>query len=402
MRPAGEAVTSAPMRVLLLSDWMSNRGGAESYILSLRDELRAQGDDVRLLTCGSVDPIEADITASGSDSVVAQAFLQVANPFAATKVRDTVRDFKPHVALVSHFAYHLSPSVFRALDSVPTVASMMDYKVVCPLGTKLLRNGSTCDVRAGFVCCTNGCVGIVHWLRDVPRYAGIRRGLSTASRIVCPSLAVQRELLAVGIEATVIPLGASCIPVAQGVPARDPLFVYTGRLAREKGVALLLASLARCRVTYPAARVRVIGDGPLRRELEQLATMLGVADAVEFTGWVGESAVDGYRADAWACVCPSLWAEPFGLAAIGSTLAGVPVIASDSGGFAETVEHGVNGLRFRAGDVAALTEAMLSIASGDAFPAHRLEAAKVARAAEQYGMRQHVNRVRALFAEISA
>ncbi len=390
------------MRVLLLSDWMSNRGGAESYILSLRDELRLQGDEVRLLTCGAVDSVEADITASGSNSVIAQTFLQIVNPFAAAKVRDTVRDFKPHVALVSHFAYHLSPSVFRALDSVPTVVSMMDYKVVCPIGTKLLRDGSLCGVRAGFVCCTNRCIGIPHWLRDVPRYAGMRRGLSNANRILCPSLSLQKELMAAGIDATVIPLGVTSTEVHRCAPSSDPLFLYAGRLAREKGVALLLAALARCRVDFPSARVRIVGDGPLRHELERLASVLGVADAVEFIGWVGESAVDGHRADAWACVCPSLWAEPFGLAAIGSTLTGVPVIASDSGGFVETVEDGVNGLLFKTGNVAALSQAMLAIASGEVFPSHRLGDQVVRRAAEQYGLREHAARVRAVFSEIVA
>lgn len=390
------------MRVLLLSDWMSNRGGAESYILSLREELLAQGDDVRLLTCGAVDSAEADITASGSDSILAQTFLQVANPFAVAKVRDTIRDFEPQVALVSHFAYHLSPAVLGALNSVPTVVSMMDYKAVCPVGTKLLRDGSVCGVRAGFVCCTNRCIGIAHWLRNVPRYAGIRNGLSTVDRILCPSLSLQREFLNAGIDATVIPLGVTAHPRAQGVPSSDPVFCYIGRLAREKGVALLLAALARCRSDFPSARVRIVGDGPLRRDLEQLASMLGVAEGVEFTGWVEESAVDDYRADAWACVCPSLWAEPFGIAAIGATLAGVPVIASDSGGFVETVEPGVSGLLFRTANVTALTEAMISIASGEVFPSHRLDETVVTRAAQQHGVRQHTARLRSLFSEMIA
>src|SRR5687768_9245394 len=190
------------MRVRLLSDWMSNTGGAEKYITALRDSLREQGDDTRLLFCGPGDSATGDVLAFGSDAVAAKAVLQIFNPFAVSRVRSAVREFRPDVAVVGQFAYHLSPALFHALGSVPAVVTMMDYKAICPTGTRLLPDGSACNVRAGFVCSGNGCVSLPHWLRDRPRYAMINTGIAGARRVICPSSWMLREMSEAGIEAT--------------------------------------------------------------------------------------------------------------------------------------------------------------------------------------------------------
>lgn len=389
------------MRVLLLSDWMSNTGGAEKYIIALRDSLREQGDDTRLLFCGPDDRSTGDIRAYGSDALAAKAVLQIVNPFAFSRVKSAVREFRPDIVIVSQFAYHLSPAVLSALGDVPAVVTMMDYKAICPLGTRLLPNGSICRVRAGLVCNSNGCVSLPHWLRDRPRYALINSGIAGARRVICPSTWMRDEMSEAGIEATMIPLGVADSAIAAGAPSPEPTFVYAGRFSREKGVALLIAAHAKVRTSVPSARLRLVGDGPLRRELHALGAALGVADSVEFTGWSGHDRVHAAFRDAWACVCPSLWAEPFGLAAVESIAMGVPVIASDSGGFRETVDHGVSGLLFETGNVGSLAERMLAIATGAAFPTHRLSPEVADRSRESYAMSLHASRLRKVLEEVA-
>ena len=393
------------MRVLLLSDWMSNRGGAENYIVSLRDSLRQTGDDTFVVSCGAraSESDEVDVQAFGSDRTIAQAFLQISNPFAATDVRNAVREFRPDVALVGQFAYHLSPSVLNALRPIPTVVSMMDYKVICPLGTKLLPDGSVCGVQAGRVCRDNGCVGTTHWMRDQPRYRRIREGLNGVSRVLCPSEWVRRELASSGIDATTVPLGVR--PPATSfrrAPTRAPTFAYCGRLSREKGVAVLIAAFAKCVADVPTARLRIVGDGPLKGELVALAAVLGVRKSIEFTGWQTATGVDEALSDVWALVAPSLWAEPFGLIAIEAMLRGVPVVASDSGGFRENIESSESGLLFLPGNVAALTDRLVSIARRKVFPNHRLEDRVVQRIADTYSIDRHVTRMRQVFSEVTA
>lgn len=389
------------MRVLLLSDWMSNTGGAEKYVIALRDSLREQGDDTRLLFCGADPGATGDMRAYGSDAIAAKTVLQVINPFAFSRVKSAVREFRPDVVVVSQFAYHLSPAVLSALGDVPAVVTMMDYKAICPLGTRLLPDGSICRVRAGRICNSNGCVSLPHWLRDRPRYALINNGIAGARRVICPSTWMRDELSVAGIEATMIPLGVPDSAIAADVPSTEPTFVYAGRFSREKGVALLIAAHAKIQASLPSAQLRLVGDGPLRRELHALTAALGVADSVEFTGWSSHDRVHEAFRDAWACVCPSLWAEPFGLAAVESIAMGIPVIASDSGGFRETVEDGVSGLLFETGSVGSLAERMLAVATGAAFPTHRLSPDVIERSRQSFAMPVHTSRVRKVLEEIA-
>lgn len=369
-------------------------------MIALRDSLVEQGDDTRLLLCGPGDRAAGDMQAYGSDAIAAKAVLQIVNPFAVSRVKSAVREFRPDVAVVSQFAYHLSPAVLDALGDVPAVVTMMDYKAICPLGTRLLPNGSICRVRAGLVCNGNGCVSLPHWLRDRPRYASINRGIAAARRVICPSVWMRKEMSDAGIESTVIPLGVPDSAVTAGEPAPNPTFVYAGRFSREKGVAILIAAFAKARASVPSARLRLVGDGPLRRELHALTGALGVADSVEFTGWSDHDRVHEAFRDAWACVCPSLWAEPFGLVALESIAMGVPVIASDSGGFRETVTDGVSGFLFETGIVGSLAERMSSVATGAAFPSHRLSPDVVESSRELYCMSLHARRLRQVLEEV--
>jgi glycosyltransferase involved in cell wall biosynthesis len=390
------------VRVLLVSDWMSNRGGAESYILALRDALRDAGDEVQLVSCGTLPALSdnPEFHASGTDNP-AKALLQIANPLAARTVRRAVRTFSPDVALVSQFAYHLSPSVFRALDPVPTVVTMMDYKTVCPLGTKLLPKGTLCTEQPGAPCVRNRCIGTLHLMRDRRRYASIRSGLARANVVLCASGNLQSELALAGVEAAVVPLAVRDVDSSfKRNPASVPSFIYCGRLSREKGVAVLLAAFAQVVTEFPAARLRIAGDGPLRSDLEQLALALGVAGQTEFTGWLDAKQVDVEMSNAWALIAPSLWAEPFGLAAIEAIVRGVPVIASDSGGFADNITDGADGLLVPAGDVSSLAQAMRRIAHGDAFPEHRLDSKAVLAAKTNFDFRHHAWRLRAVFSDL--
>ena len=142
---------SKRLRVLLVTDWMPRPGGAEAYADSIRAGLTAAGDNVRLLTSGAGSAAHgtADYVAYGTTRRAAQVALQIVNPFATHQAWAAVRSFQPDVALVHLFAYHLSPAVLWPLRSVPTVMMVLDYKIICPLGSKLLPTGEICAQHAG-------------------------------------------------------------------------------------------------------------------------------------------------------------------------------------------------------------------------------------------------------------
>jgi glycosyltransferase involved in cell wall biosynthesis len=355
------------MRVLLITDWTANEGGIEAYVTRALHALRATGHEVRLLTSSVASSARnpADYVAFGTDNAAAQTFLQIANPFALARVRAAVRDFRPDVVQVNMFEKYLSPAIFQALRGVPTVALVHYSKPVCPTALKLLPDGSLCQVPSGLVCWRSHCVGLAEWLRDQPRYALIRSGLVQAEKVLGCSRWMVEQLRLNGIVADPIPLPVpGPEPGYVRAPSREPLFLYCGRLNWEKGVDLLLRAFAGVLASRPAARLRILGGGPRQAALEALARDLGVMPAVHFAGRAPFSEVETALAQAWALVAPSIWPEPLGLTAIEAITRGVPAIASTSGGFAETVEHGVSGYLVPNGDQCALAECLIRTVDG--------------------------------------
>jgi glycosyltransferase involved in cell wall biosynthesis len=392
------------VRVLLITDWMSGSGGAESYVSWVRDGLRAGGDDVRLLTstAGSAGDGRAEYLAYGTGHPAAQALLQIVNPFAVQRVAAAIREFAPEVVLVNMFEHHLSPAILPLLRRVPAVLFLTDYKCICPLGSKMLPDGRRCVEPAGLVCWRSGCLGAAHWLRDQPRYALIRHGLRYLDRVITCSEWMRRELEANGVPAQVLSLAVPA-PGArfQRRPAADPQFVYCGRLETTKGVAMLLHALARVRTAAPRARLRIVGRGAEAEGLRLLARDLGLEGAVTFRGWVAPGEVEHELADAWALVVPSLWAEPLGLVALEALVRGVPVIASADGGLGEVLADPARGLLFPNGDTAALAGRLEEVASGRAFPGHRLAEDVVVRAREDFALDRNLSSLRGILAEVA-
>ena len=391
------------MRILLATDWPGEGGGVENYVSLIARALRDTGDEVRILTSSAGRGAAiADHVAFGTHRRLPQTVLQIANPLAAREMRRVVGEFRPDVVHVSMFEMQLSPSVLAALRTVPFVVNIAYYKPICPIGLKLLPDDSLCAVQPGVVCWRGGCTSLPHWLRDRPRYARIRREIDRAALVVTCSRWMQDELARAAIDADwafwpVEPPG----PTFRRVPAADPLFVFVGRLTRDKGVELLLRALALSRAHGSSARVRIVGDGPLRPRLERLVDELGLGETVEFLGWVGPERVEDQLQHAWALVAPSLWAEPLGLAALEALVRGVPVIASAAGGHAETIEHEVSGLLFPNGDVGALAAQLDAVASGRAFGTHALPVSTVRGVQTRHDLDQHITWLRGKFADLA-
>jgi glycosyltransferase involved in cell wall biosynthesis len=98
-------------------------------------------------------------------------------------------------------------------------------------------------------------------------------------------------------------------------------------------------------------------------------------------------------------VCPSI-REPFGMVLVEAMAAGRPVIASDSGGPPEIVEHGESGLLFKTGDAAELAEAVLRLLRDPALAA-RLATRGRARVAERFTRARYAGEMEALYARLA-
>lgn len=249
------------------------------------------------------------------------------------------------------------------------------------------------------------------WLRSqlAPLRPVVRRIAtgSDAVTVISSHTAAELRALVPGVQPRVIPFGAAAshehVRPVRTREAGDPLrLLFVGRLVERKGVAVLLDALAR----GGRDRLAIVGDGPLRAELEARASRAGLADRVEFTGAVTAGELSNRFAEADALVLPAVRdskgdVEGLGVVLIEALAAGRPVIASESGGIVDIVRHEESGLLVRPGDPAALSDAI-----GRYRDDPRLAAELAARGMElvrtEFSWDRIVDRLAATYEELAA
>ncbi len=175
-------------------------------------------------------------------------------------------------------------------------------------------------------------------------------------------------------------------------PVSGPVIGSIGRLSPEKGLDVLLRAL----VELPGVTAVLVGDGPDRDELEQLALELDVADRAIFTGRVPESRAYFPVLDVYVLASRS---EGLPLAVIEAMLASRPVVATDVGSVSEAIVDGETGLLVPPDDAAALAQAVRSLLDDPTRAAALGEAAR-ARAVASFSAQAMARRYEALYDEV--
>jgi glycosyltransferase involved in cell wall biosynthesis len=169
---------------------------------------------------------------------------------------------------------------------------------------------------------------------------------------------------------TVVPYGIDLdrfLPSERGDSQRDQLTVgAVARLSPEKGLDVLLDAAANLIGRGTDLRVVLTGDGPERSNLERQATRLGIAGRVEFRGDVPHDRVPDVLAELDIFALPSR-EEGFGVAALEASAMQVAVVASDTHGIPDAVEHERTGLLVPPNDSAALAGAIERLAKEPAL-----------------------------------
>ncbi len=173
-----------------------------------------------------------------------------------------------------------------------------------------------------------------------------RRILRSADAITVNSSFTKQKLLRIfpdlkRVEAIPWPPGWD----VENRPIHEPekgRILFVGRLVEVKGVEYLLQAFVKVKREFPSTKLVIVGDGPLRKDLEKLSRKLGIEKDVTFTGWkTGEELIDEYMRASFVVV-PSIvdrkgLTESLGVVAIEAMAFGKPVIASKVGGLPDVV-----------------------------------------------------------------
>lgn len=165
-----------------------------------------------------------------------------------------------------------------------------------------------------------------------------------------------------------------------GLSEEDKVVIFVGRLVPGKRVDLLIRGLSQVRERVPEARLVLVGDGPLRSELEQIVVRLGLDSRVIFAG--NRPDVAAYMQASDMFVLPSEW-EGLSIALLEAMACGLPVLVSDCDGNRELVTDGLDGMVFPRGDEKVLAQKIETLLL-DTTWAQRLARAAVEKVQSQF------------------
>jgi len=341
-------------RVLLVTnDFPPRRGGIQSYLENLVNELVAGGAHTLTVYApkwkGATE-FDTRAAASGYDVVRHPTTLMVPEPSVALRMRRLIaRDDIDTVWFGAAAPLALLSGLARDAGATRVIASTHGHEVgwsMLPLArTALRRIGNDTDVvtfisqytRSRFASAFGPNAALEH----------LAPGVDTAR--FEPNTVTRAEMRA-----------------RYGLGGR-PVVVCVSRLVPRKGQDMLIRALPAIRQRVAGAALVIVGGGPHADALKRLAHGFGVADHVVFTGGVPGDELPAHHAmaDVFAMPCRTrgsgLDVEGLGIVYLEASATGVPVVAGRSGGAPESVRDGETGLVVDGWDVGAIGAAVADL-----------------------------------------
>jgi len=172
-----------------------------------------------------------------------------------------------------------------------------------------------------------------------------------------------------------------------------PQLISVCRLVPAKGLDILLQACAELKRRGHKFVLHLIGDGPIRTELEELAVQLDIYEETIFYGYMLHP--EDFMPFFDVFVLPSR-AESFGSVYAEAALCGLAVVGTQVGGIAEQIEHGTNGLLVPVDDVPALAAALEKVI-GDPMYRYQLSRVALDKALKSYSMTRVVQQLRQVY-----
>lgn len=180
-----------------------------------------------------------------------------------------------------------------------------------------------------------------------------------------------------------------------GIDSDDYVIGFTGRLSKQKGIHILVEAFARFQSENLSARLLLVGDGPLRNRVENLARKLRVESRVSITGFRDDVAQMLSAMDLF--VMTSLW-EGLSRSLVEAMYAKIPVIATDVGGTSDAVKTGETGWLVPPDDIDSVASAMKE-AVADPQKCARLAGSAHAWAVSAFDLRKMLLSISSMYLE---
>ncbi|MES1199327.1 MAG: glycosyltransferase family 4 protein [Pseudomonadota bacterium] len=338
------------------------------------------------------------------------------SPEVERAVMRMAEDVRPDVAYVLYYLRKLSPSLLVGLKkrNVPIVVRLSDYGMFCP-EHHCLRDGAPCtlclkDSSASVrYACVKGSRTISALDAAANAFHHWRGYFDLIDGFVVTNPFMQEMMVKAGFA----PQRLHCIPTFTDTetfapPPSDAERTYLlclGRLDRPKGVDVLLEAMAllKARRGECTPMLRIVGGGHEQdyvAQLKERARALRLDDCVVFHGEARPEETPALFRGALATIIPALWFENLPNSLIESLACGTPVVASNIGSLAASVDDGVEGLLAEPGDAVDLAQKIARLLDDEPLRA-RLGGNARAAALGRFSGEAHVSRLLQLFDDVA-
>jgi glycosyltransferase involved in cell wall biosynthesis len=407
------------VRIVFVANWWYRRGGLGAVMFDEAEELTRRGHEVIPFASNHQYNVETPWsryfpefreTADLGESMplqyrVSTGIRLVRNSEAAASFARLLGDVRPNAIHLHNTVRQLSPAVLGVARRrrIPVVMTQHDYSLICPQGQLYKGERSACTApncvsgnplaALAFRCIRRRAIPSAFVAAEYALHRSTGAYLDPVRLLLAPSHFVERSLLSGGVPEGKIRYLANGVahgPEPNPVPASGGHILFAGRLAREKGLEVLLDA-AR---SMPDVPIVVAGDGPLRRQLESSGPA-----SVRFVGQQSPEDLHRLRVESLALVSPSTWYENAPIAVLEAMRDGRPVIVSSLGGQPELVEGGA-GLVVQPKDPRALAAAIRYVWTDRAAAARMGEASR-RRLLARYTLDHHVTELEAIYREVT-
>lgn len=402
-------------RVLQVDKFLRPYGGAAMYMLDLSEQLRRRGHQVEFFSVRHPDNVESSLSdlfppdtsydppPPGVGGKIGAAARTVWSRAAAKAMAEALDRFQPDLVHLHNIYHQLSPSILRPIRRrrIPMVMTLHDFKLICP-SYRMLDRGSPCEAcldghfrHAVTRRCKSGSLGqsaVLALETSVHRRLGAYADIDV---LICPSEFLLGKLVEAGFDRhrlRHVPNFTGVGPASGSVPRGDHV-LSVGRLAVEKGIDTLIEACGQ----DPPRRLRIVGDGPEREALVELASRVA-PETTEFVGQLDRAGVLDELDRARVVAFPARGYENLPVAILEAMARGAPVIVTDIGGSPELVDGVRSGLCVPPEDPRAIRQAIDRF--DDADLALALGSAGQEKIATTYALDAHLEQVEGLYRQL--
>ncbi len=358
------------MKILLVNNFYYNRGGDCTYLFSLKRLLEERGHKVIVFSMHHPRNFESEyaryfvnyinyaeeIKKKSLSAGFNVLYRTIYSLEAKRNIERLIEEERPDIAHLQNIHHHITPSILYPLKkhNIPIVWTLHDYTIICP-NTLFLSHDKICErckktryfwpfvircKKNSFLASTMAAIeSTVHRIMKI---------YDMVDLFISPSNFLRNKFIEYGFkEEKLVCLNYLIdIKLKGNKEGTGDYYLYVGRISEEKGIKTLIDAALK----NSNGMLKIIGGGPLKKEMELYARSKDKNKTIEFLGHKSHDDVIKYIRDCRFVVVPSEWYENYPFSILETFACGKPVIGSNVGGIPELVKDNETGLIFEIGN----------------------------------------------------